>query len=317
VLSGVAFLGAWHAKADEAGVSFWLPGLFGSFAAVPTEPGWSFASVYYHPSVSAGANQAFPRGGGGQVDLGVRGRGDIVAFGPTYTFAQPVWNGQFALSLLGVAGSNHACVDATLTGPRGNSVAGERCDTRTAFGDLLPEATLKWNEGVDNYLAYATGDIPVGAYDADRLANLGIGHGAIDGGVGYTYLDPSSGREFSIVGGFTYNFENPDTNYKSGIDGHIDWGASQFLNGHLYVGLVGYAYQQLTGDSGTSATLGDFKSRVFGVGPQVGYNFDVSEKTAGYLNLKGYYEFGSQNRADGWNAWVSLAFSPRAPKKTD
>jgi hypothetical protein len=28
------------------------------------------------------------------------------------------------------------------------------------------------------------GDIPVGAYDSMRLSNIGIGHGAIDGGGG-------------------------------------------------------------------------------------------------------------------------------------
>lgn len=27
--------------ADEGGVSFWLPGLFGSLAAVPPQPGWA------------------------------------------------------------------------------------------------------------------------------------------------------------------------------------------------------------------------------------------------------------------------------------
>ena len=26
------------------------------------------------------------------------------------------------------------------------------------------------------------------------------------------------------------------------------------------------------------------------------------------MNLKGYWEFDAQNRADGWNVWVSLAW---------
>ncbi len=34
--------------ADEGGVSFWLPGLFGSLAAVPQQPGWSLTTTYYH-----------------------------------------------------------------------------------------------------------------------------------------------------------------------------------------------------------------------------------------------------------------------------
>ena len=41
------------ARADEGGVSFWLPGIYGSLAATPLQPGWSFAAVGYHTSVSA------------------------------------------------------------------------------------------------------------------------------------------------------------------------------------------------------------------------------------------------------------------------
>src|SRR4030088_2976929 len=46
--------------ADEGGVSFWVPGFFGSLAAVPQQPGWALGTIYYHTSVSAGA--AVPRG---------------------------------------------------------------------------------------------------------------------------------------------------------------------------------------------------------------------------------------------------------------
>src|SRR5262245_66311982 len=42
--------------ADEGGVSFWLPGLYGSLAAVPGQPGFSFATFNYYTSVSAGAD---------------------------------------------------------------------------------------------------------------------------------------------------------------------------------------------------------------------------------------------------------------------
>ena len=43
-------------KADEGGVSFWIPGFFGSLAATPQQPGWSLANIYYHTTVSAGAD---------------------------------------------------------------------------------------------------------------------------------------------------------------------------------------------------------------------------------------------------------------------
>ena len=49
------------ALADEGGVSFWLPGFFGSLAAAPQQPGWSLTSIYYHTTVSAGADVARAR----------------------------------------------------------------------------------------------------------------------------------------------------------------------------------------------------------------------------------------------------------------
>ena len=57
------------ACADEGGVSFWLPGQFGSLAAVPTEPGWSLPSVYYYTTSHAEAGDEFPLGGRVTADL--------------------------------------------------------------------------------------------------------------------------------------------------------------------------------------------------------------------------------------------------------
>jgi hypothetical protein len=49
-----------RALADESGISFWVPGFFGSLAATPQQPGWSLANIYYHTSVSAGGNVPWP-----------------------------------------------------------------------------------------------------------------------------------------------------------------------------------------------------------------------------------------------------------------
>ena len=81
----------------------------------------------------------------------------------------------------------------------------------------------------------------------------------------------------------------------------------------MFVGAVGYVYDQLTGDSGSGDRVGPFESRVFGIGPQLGYLFPVGEHTQGYLNLKGYKEFDAEHRPDGWNVWLTFAFSPAAP----
>jgi hypothetical protein len=185
-------------------------------------------------------------------------------------------------------------------------------DALFSYGDVVPTATLRWNQGVNNFMTYVTGDIPAGDYSPMRLANIGIGHGAIDAGGGYTYFNPASGNEFSGVAGLTYNFKNPDTQYQSGIDFHFDWGASHFLSKQFFVGVAGYAFQQITDDYGQSPVLGPFRARVLGAGPQVGYIFPMGDMK-GFLGLKVFGEFDASNRPSGWNSWLTFSISQAAP----
>jgi hypothetical protein len=135
--------------------------------------------------VSGGGGKEFQRGGA--IVAGLHARSDVVANGPTYIFATPVAGGQAALSLFGAGGGVHVGIDATLTGPRGNQISGSATDARTTFTDVFWQGSLKWHEGVHNTMIYATGNIPSGTYDPNRLANLSLGFTAIDGGAGYTY----------------------------------------------------------------------------------------------------------------------------------
>ena len=326
--SAVLALSPNMARADESGVSFWLPGLFGSLAAAPATPGWSLGSIYYHTSVSGGGNVAaareiqigrFTPNVNVSLNLNLNAQADLLLLAPTYTFATPVLGGQFAVSMMGLYGRNNVDLNGALTlGAAGMVLAnraGSLSDTTTGFGDLYPMASLKWHEGVHNWMTYITGDVPVGAYDSNRLANIGIGHGAVDGGGGYTYFNPATGHEFSGVGGFTYNLKDQTTQYQNGIDFHFDWGASQFLSKQVFVGLVGYLYQQVTDDFGQSPILGGFRSRVVGVGPQVGYLFPVGNMQ-GYLNVKAYGEIDAANRPSGWNTWLTFSISEAAPAST-
>jgi hypothetical protein len=273
------------ALADEGGVGFWLPGLFGSLAAAPQVPGWSLGMIYIHDSVSAGANVATARAITiGQfnptlnlnLNANLKATSDIGVISPQYVFATPFLGGQAAVSLAAIYGNTSADINGTLSGTLGPipfSRAFDVNDSRDAFGDLFPQFTLRWNAGVNNWMTYVTGDIPVGAYDSARLANLGLGHGAIDAGAGYTYFDSKTGYEFSTVAGLTYNFINPSTDYQNGVDFHLDWGASKFLTKQWQIGLVGYFFNQISCDSGAGDKVGCFETRVAGIGPQIGYIF--------------------------------------------
>jgi len=319
-----------NALADEGGVSFWIPCLFGSLAAVPQQPGWSVTTIYYHTSVSGGGDVALAR----EITIGriptnltatlsakLDADANLAIAYPTYVFKTPVLGGQASLGFLALYGQTSTSVAGTVTGtlntPLG-PIPFSRSDSLSegdvGFGDLVPIASLRWHSGVHNYMTYITGDIPVGSYNRTSLANMGLGHGAVDAGGGYTYFNEKAGHEFSAVLGFTYNVENPYSHYQNGVDMHLDWGASQFLNKQTQVGLVGYVYKEVGCDSGSGDRVGCFQSQVVGIGPQIGYIFPVGDMQ-GYVNLKGYAEFAGNHRPDGWNTWLTFSISPAPPKK--
>src|SRR3954466_11811485 len=91
--------------ADEGGVSFWLPGLFGSLAATPLQPGLTFSSTYYHTSVSAGGDISrareitvgrFPINLSGTANLQLDSAANLGIFNAIYTLPTPVLGGQAA-----------------------------------------------------------------------------------------------------------------------------------------------------------------------------------------------------------------------------
>jgi hypothetical protein len=284
------------ARADEGGVSFWVPGQYGSFAAIAPSPGWSLPLVFYNYGGSIGRGQQLTRGN--LLAAGLNGSFDGPFVVPTYTLNTTILGAIPSFSMALIPAYSAASANVPLSISRSDSVWGG--------SDLYPTAQLFWNRtGVDNFMAYLAGDIPVGSYNPDRLANIGIGHGAIDGGGAYTYLNTKTGTEFSATLGFTGNFENPSTNYTNGIDSHLDLAAAQFLNQQFFVGAVGYVYQQLTPDRGQRAVLGSNESRTRGIGPQIGYNFSVGGTTI-YTNLRAYWEFDSYRRLQGHSVFATV-----------
>jgi len=304
-----------QALADASGVSFWLPGTFGSLAATPTVPGWAYSTIYIHLQMNAGGGTNFVTSNGirGSVVAGLNAHADALVEGVTYTSALPVLGGQAAFTVLAAPGDVGAGITASLTGPLGNTISGSKFDNRFTVSDVFYQGTLKWNQGVNNEMVYIAGNIPSGTYDPNRLANLSFGFWGVDVGGAYTYLDPKAGHEFSIAGGVTYSAINPYLQYQNGIDAHLDWAASQFISKSVLIGVAGYYFQQLTDDHGPGATLGGFRGMAVGIGPQIGFLFPVGDYQ-GYLNLKGYADLETENRPKGWSTWVTFAISPKAPE---
>ena len=126
------------------------------------------------------------------MNANVKATADLGLFASNYAFATPVFGGQASVGLMGVYARTNTSLAGTLSGtvtlPGGATIPFARSDSISdsvsGLGDLFPQFAVRWNAGVNNYMAYVTGDIPVGTYDSTRLSNIGIGHGAIDFGGG-------------------------------------------------------------------------------------------------------------------------------------
>jgi len=305
-LWGALFLGAMApcANANEIGLSFWRPGQLGSMAAVANAPGWSLPLVYVRLDVDAtDARELAP---GTRLTTDAKGATNVLLFMPTYTFETRVLGARPAIGLGIGAGRSRSKIDVTYTLPGGFSSSGSQSDARSGAADLYPNANLKWNDGAHNYLAYVSGVLPTGSYSASRLANVGENRRGVDLGAGYTYFNAQRRLEFSLVGGVTEYGRNPDKDFRSGRNAHLDWAASYLVTPYAHVGLVGYFHRQLAGDSGSGAYLGHDKSRINGIGPQAGSLFELGGLRY-YVNAKIYHEWGARNRAEGWNFWLTLA----------
>ncbi len=163
VTAGALVLCPEISRADESGISFWIPGNYASLAAAPQVPGWALGAIYYHTSVAASGNVAAAReiqvgrlSPNVNVNLNVNlsGQADFAILAPSYPFAEPVLGGQLSVSLASYFGRNAASIAGTLTVAAGPIVAtrtGMLEDSLTSCGDVIPTANLRWNQGVNNF----------------------------------------------------------------------------------------------------------------------------------------------------------------------
>ncbi|MDO8179662.1 MAG: transporter [Undibacterium sp.] len=176
----------------------------------------------------------------------------------------------------------------------------------SSIGDIPVAGFLAWHDDDWHYVSLLNVYVPTGSYDKNRIVNLGKNHWAIEPIAAVTHLNRKTGLELSTAAGITFNQKNTATDYKSGTEFHIDGAAIQHFSAHFFVGLTGYAYQQLTADSGSGAASA-YKGRVFAAGPIIGGAIPLGDKHTLYLNARYYKEFAVQNRFKGSNLYLSAA----------
>ena len=88
-------LGCHAVVADESGVSIWLPGTFGSLAAVPTQPGFQWSTTYYHATATSESSKQFEVGG--RIVTGLNPKPNLIQLSPGYAFETPVLGAQLGV----------------------------------------------------------------------------------------------------------------------------------------------------------------------------------------------------------------------------
>jgi hypothetical protein len=286
------------AFAAEGGASNYFPGSYGDFAvAVAPEPGWLFLN--YNLFVDADVDRTVLQG---RVNISLETFAYINMSSLLYTCKKPVLGGRFAMG--GFLPIGYADLKAQVSAPINANVD----DSETALGDiaLLP-ASLYWNKGNWYFNLYEMIVTPTGQYDVSNNVNLGRNYWGFDTVFALTNLNMENGREYSLVTGYIFNDENDDTDYETGDELHIDAMFNQFLSESFAIGLHGYYYEQVEGDSGSGAFLGDFKGDSYGIGPSFLW---VPASGGGKFSVSGtwLHDLGATNRLESDYAVVTLGW---------
>lgn len=142
---------------------------------------------------------------------------------------------------------------------------------------------------------------PTGEFDRHDQTNIGRNYWGIEPVLALSYIDPA-GLNIDAKIMYDFNLRNPDTDYRSGQELHMDYALGWGLNNGWVVGVGGYAYRQTTDDRQYGERIEDNKGRVFSIGPSVKY----TSREGWFLTAKWEQETQVRNRAQGDAYWVKL-----------
>ncbi|MFZ4538461.1 SphA family protein [Propionivibrio sp.] len=312
-----AFGHAGGVQAVEGGSGVYALGYIAPQAGLMPDPGSYFSVNYYAYNGTSTANVSATRQvsiAGTHLKLQEQLTGSIKTqvdsasslFSLTHVFTETMLGGNPGLAVLLPYAKADLDLTASgvfsLTGPSGRShslsLSGKDSQRDSGIGDTTLTGLLGWHDGRLHSMAMLNVYAPTGSFDKQRAVNVGRNHWAIEPMAALTWLNEATGLEVSGAAGITFNQINPATDYKSGDEFHLDLTVIQHVSEKFYLGLVAYAYQQLTGDSGSGATSA-YKGRVYSLGPIIGGMIPLGQKQQLFINGRYYQESGVENRLKG------------------
>jgi hypothetical protein len=293
------------AQAAEGAASFYLLGSKNAQAGIIPPPGVYVQNDDYYYTGDASGSGAFEIG-----DVTVQSGFEVEAdtyyklLTPLVVTPLTVLGGNVGFGIAIPVGWKDVSAAGNLQAPQ-MGISQTFRDEETNFGDPVVSALVGWHRGNWHWNVGALVNIPIGKWEEGALANIGFNRWGLDLNAAVTWLDPQIGLDLSAAAGFTFHAENPDTEYQSGNEFHLELAAVKSFSQQFSAGVVGYYYEQISGDSGGPPVLGAFKGRVAAIGPFVSYNFKLGE-TPISTRLRWYHEFDAKNRLEGDAGFFSL-----------
>jgi len=313
----LATLAPASALAVESGTGAYLLGTRGLAAGFVPGPG-----VYISDSIiylESRTRQDISIGGAIVADPSIEALVNLAAV--TVVPDMPAFGGTAALSVV----VPYAGVDMDFSGRfLGGPQSATLHDSQDGFGDIAITPTIGWHNGYWNYSGAVTFFLPTGEYSTAvvkprqgifDVLSISKNKFAVDPTLAVTWLNPNIGLEINGAVGVTVSAINAATDYQTAPELHVEAAIGQHFKSGLLVGAAGYAYHQLTNDSGSGAeafqaAVGakSLQATVFGAGPVLGYQAKLGDVG---LNLQGKYfhEFGVRRRLASDVYWLTAALS--------
>jgi hypothetical protein len=152
--------------------------------------------------------------------------------------------------------------------------------------------------------------LPADNYRRNRFANASLNYATVTHQLGITYLD--SRFELSANPHVSYNFENDETDYQSGVQYGVTWGAMYRPpagSSRWQIGLNGYYVTQANDDRLGGSSLPRSRTERVAIGPQIAF----WPTTTAAIAVKWQKELHVENGARGDLLWLQFVVPFRGP----
>ena len=288
--------------AEEGGSGHYMPGSMASFIdSVPPSPGFLMRLNVMNYDGSVPAKRTIPIAGtiAAGVDAAITGFGLTMVWRPELINLGEGWSYAMSTTIPLVTAKVTASAASSLHPGRSISLD----DEETGLGDILLQPIMLSRVITPDFKINSRLTIytPSGDYTVGKLANTGKNFWTFSPSVEFMYFGQNNGLEASFFTGIDLNTENPDTDYTSGTQFHLDGTVAQHFplwGGLAGAGINGYYYKQIAADSGEGATLGDFKAMTTGAGPVLSYSQKIGAHSV-TGELKWLHEMDTEKRLEG------------------